>query len=69
MVVSLDFAEVCKELGVERKSDGKLYFADGSECNVERALSSVVAYESSVSSLHRSFPELSDDIAEKVRWF
>ncbi|VVB80378.1 Uncharacterised protein [uncultured archaeon] len=68
MALCLEFSEVCKRLGVERKSDGKLYFADGTECDVARALSSAIAYESSVSSSQRSFPDLPESIAERVRW-
>lgn len=39
MGLSLKFEDAMKTLGIERKSDGKLYYSNGQVCDMSRALS------------------------------
>jgi hypothetical protein len=65
--LSLDFEDVILTLGLERKSDGKLYYPAGVECNFTRSLSTSECCEREYSNLDNLTLE-SQKILDQVRW-
>lgn len=66
--LSLNFEDIMKELSIERKSDGKLYYSDGTECNVQRALSTSFSCSERYVDFSKLSPE-SQRVFDKIKWF
>ena len=65
--LSLDFENVIETLGIERREDGRLYYRDGSVCDVARALSAGDRYESRDLDFS-DLPAESSDILDRIKW-